>query len=212
MSGKYPAPELWSDFDGTAVEILPLFHPRNWIKFPLGMLHGYSDFLRAIQNSGITIGGIVSKRPSIIRYWPTLFTIKSLKLDTYFRGKQIVLCGTNRGKGRFIVLRAQERPIAMLEDKPHKLLPPLLLAIERYTKASLPLKPIIVGVVNHPRNHEYLTMALKRIDRPSRRIKAVRGQWQVFVSEYPRPVLTIVLLDPYTSKSGQHFAGLIKSA
>lgn len=207
-------PELWSDFDGTVVETLPLFHPRNWIKFPLAIMPGYADFLASVKASGVTIGGIISKRPSMFRYWPTLFTIRSLRLDSYFYGKRIVLSGTNRGKGRFIANRARSTAVGMIEDKPHKLLPPLLTAIDvNIHAADNALQPILIGVVDHPRSHQYLRTALQRAERSHYQIKRLNSSmWQVFIPGAEATSVRIVLLKPYNKKSGQAFARLLKTS
>lgn len=212
MSGKQPAPELWSDFDGTAVEILPLFHPRNWIKFPLGIMPGYSDFLEGVQRTGVAIGGIISKRPSIIRYWPTLFTIRSHELDKFFPGERIILSGSNRAKGRFIASRALNTRIGLLEDKPHKLLKPLVVALRSQSAISLNTYPILLGVVHHPKADKYLRTALAQLKDLQCKIRQTSpSTWEVSINRPDTPIITITALGPYSQPQGRDFAQVLKA-
>ncbi len=154
----YPTPELWSDFDGTAVALVRKTNPRNWIKYPLPALTGYLDFLKGVQSTGIEIGGIVSRRPDIYpRRWATMRSIARLGMASYF-GKQVVLTGSETAKGQFVVERSRQTTVGIIEDKPHRLIEVLLSML---SEPEQPLNSILLGIVSHARSQEYLERSLE---------------------------------------------------
>src|SRR5690242_14183199 len=94
MSKERPA-ELWSDFDGTAVELVSPFNPRNWRKYPMEMIPGYREFLQTAKDEGLEIAGVVSRRHEL-RRGVTERAIADLGLDEFFHHpSQVVLAGSH---------------------------------------------------------------------------------------------------------------------
>lgn len=157
--------ELWSDFDGTAVEIASTVNPRSWSKYPLAGLAGYNDFLKGVRSTGVDIAGVVSRRPDIlIRRMATARSISRLgftELPT--KPEQIVHTGSEEKKGQFIAERSQEVSVGMLEDRPHRLGAVLLgIMTEPMRHPKTPHCPITVGVVAHSRSQEYIDRLVER--------------------------------------------------
>lgn len=208
-----PRPELWSDFDGTAVKIAKKTDPRNWSKYPLPGVKGYADFLRGVHESGVEVAGIVSRRPNIfLRRLATSRSVSKLGYSEFFGSKnQIVLTGSEEAKGRFVVERSRETPVAMVEDKPHKLGSVLLGALtEPLARPEIPHHPILLGVVHHPRSQEYVESLYQSVNR-----LAAQSDLQVtqtgpmtalgmtIVAE--QFALHVVQLSPYAEYIGQEF-------
>lgn len=213
MAGETSNPVLLSDFDGTAVETAGPLDPRNWLKYPLPGVSGYADFLEGVQDEGVEIGGIVSRRPDI---WPrrlvTARSISKLGLEQFFPGdEQVALTGDEAPKGALVVAEAQKgRPVGMIDDKPHSIGPSLIAAL-RETPLDTEIPEITLGVVNHGRSEEYMM----------RFIKSMRGRYSqtgVSVTERVndhsfalrgadyRFQLNVFRLPNYSHESGQAFA------
>lgn len=143
------APVLWSDFDGTAVEIARRTQPRNWSKYPLPMVQGYADFLQGASDGGVEIGGVVSRRPDIfVRRYATMRSVSRLGLQQFFPDKsQLVHAGTEQAKGAFVAHQAETRVVGMLEDRPHLLGAVLLGIFNEAVSSKRPHYPIVMGVV-----------------------------------------------------------------
>lgn len=212
-AGEAPNPVLWSDFDGTAVETVGLLNPRNWIKYPLEGVPGYAEFLEGVQEGGVAIGGIVSRRPDILpRRYVTDRSIAELDLEGFFpTADQRVLTGDEARKGIFVVEEAQKgRPVGMVDDKPHHIGPSLLAAlIETPLDVSTPT--ITLGVVNHGRSEEYM-MRFVEAERERRGEKRVSVTEKVndhtFALRAPdyRFRLDVVRLPSYSGPAGEAFA------
>ncbi len=209
-------PRLWSDFDGTAVVIARKSDPRNWSKYPLRGLAGYSDFLKGVQSTGVEIAGVVSRRPDIfIRRMATARSITKLGFANFFsRSEQIVHKGSEAAKGRFIAEQSRQTTVGMLEDKPHKLGAILLGALtEPLQHPEATHHPIVLGVVSHGRSQEY-------IERLVEQAKA-RTTGDLFVTEFASGVgpaaiigfrleaealtLHVTPLQPYSEDAGAAF-------
>lgn len=208
--------EVWSDFDGTAVEITGAANPRNWSKYPLAGLAGYNDFLKGIRSTGVGIAGVVSRRPDVfIRRMATAWSISRLgftELPT--RRDQIVHTGSEEKKGRFIAARSREVPVGMLEDRPHRLGAVLLGIMTEPAQSPKTLHhPITVGVVAHPRSQEYIdrlveraasmTHAGLRVSELNDGIEPEAATGFLFQTELLN--LQVVQLNPYSQVAGEAF-------
>jgi len=215
-------PELWSDFDGTAVGTTRKIDPRNWTKYPLPALHGYVAFLRGVQSAGVDIGGVVSRRPDIlVRRFVTTRSVSKLGLSEFFGDhRQLVHAGSEEAKGRFLIERSRRTTVGMLEDKPHKLGSVLLSALSAATQlpdSSRTLNPIIMGAVAHNRSQEYLERLLERVKtQPDLNLQvseiADAGSHPTptgFTLEAASVKLCVLALSPYTERSGERFGYLL---
>ncbi len=162
-----PSPEFWTDFDGTAVELVSKFDPRNWIKYPLPTMVGYTAFLRGVRRQDVVVGGVISRRPDIpIRRFVTRRSIVNLGLDAYLNPDHIVLTGSEERKGRYIAERALHRTVGLIDDKPHKVGPTILAGL-----SSGPGSPnfagqqvrVALGVVNHPKSKTYTEQFVEQV-------------------------------------------------
>lgn len=208
-----PNSVLWSDFDGTAVETLGPLNPRNWLKYPLEGISGYDDFLEGAQETGVELGGIVSRRPDILpRRFVTARSIADLGLEHFFpAADQRVLTGDEARKGSFVVEEARKgRPVGFIDDKPHRAGPAILAALIE-TPLDVETPTITLGVVNHARSEEYMM----------RFIESARGHYEetgVSVTEKVndhsfalrgreyRFRLDVVRLPYYSAAAGEAFA------
>jgi hypothetical protein len=119
---EFATPELWSDFDGTAVELAKKHQPRNWRKYPLQMIDGYDEFLEGVSDGGIKLSGIVSRRPNIKqRRRVTMRSIEENGLDRFFPEENVVLTGSEQSKAEFILKQAECGVVVLADDKPHKI-------------------------------------------------------------------------------------------
>lgn len=154
--------ELWSDMDGTGVELMPKRDPRNWAKYPLRMIDGYIDFLRGVQQGGVEIAGIVSRRPAYLRKWVTARSIAKLGLDEMFPGEhQVVLAGSESRKAQHLVDRSRDHVVGMIDDKPHRLGEELLNLLAPIEPSEVVLDTpgrhqLVLGAVDHPKADEYM--------------------------------------------------------
>jgi hypothetical protein len=212
-AGETPGPVLWSDFDGTAVETVGMLNPRNWAKYPLDGVPGYAEFLEGVQEGGVAIGGLVSRRPDILpRRLVTGWSIAEAGLEGFFPTEdQRVLTGDEARKGIFVVGEAQKgQPVGMIDDKPHHIGPSLLAALIE-TPHDVQTPTITLGVVNHDRSEEYM---MRFIEATRER----RGEGRVSVTERVndhtfalrasdyRFRLGVVRLPYYSGPAGEAFA------
>lgn len=163
MSETFSRPRLFSDFDGTAVEIRPKWDPRNWSKYPLRQLAGYYEFLSGIEHSGeIDFEGFISRRPNIApRRLVTARTIARYGLERFFGDAEqaALLAGNEYIKARHLMFEAYKGPVVMLEDKPHKLGAELIkLVVEG---GCNPGHDIVLGIVNGPKREQYFDELIK---------------------------------------------------
>jgi len=153
-------PELWSDFDGTAVKKYSIKNPARWLqnslKYPLPGLHGYAEFLAGVEAGGVAIGGVVSKRPDIFpRRWVTALSISQLGLKEFFgRDGQVILAGRESAKGRFVASRTRESVVGVIDDQPQNFVPALVDGLLAEANNGAEFGVAVVGVVDHPRSRE----------------------------------------------------------
>ncbi len=212
-------PHLWSDFDGTAVEIARAryINPKNWAKMGLRVLPGYIDFLRGVQDAGVQIDGVVSRRPDV---WPrrfaTQFAINYQDLYPFFDPPaRVVLTGSEERKASVLVNQAWRHPIGVLEDKPHKIGPML---IEQMLKAADDAgpqpHPITIGVVEHEKTDKRIA-ELDEIARTMDGISRVgfydEGSTTYHATELGHiPLVKVIALGPYDELAGVRFAEAIR--
>ncbi len=217
-------PQLYSDFDGTAVAKMYLLDPRNLTKYPLPEVEGYSDFLRGARlpddtnegQNGIEIAGVVTKRPNIfIRRLVTARSVAKLGMREFFPDDaKLIHAGSESNKAQFIYERSAEARTGMLEDRPHKLGAELLktMAAQSAT-AEGDERYILIGAVNHGKSGEY-------IDKLVNDVRALYDSAAISEFDYEadedvtsvghrikigRATLEIVQLAPYSELSGAHF-------
>lgn len=150
-------PVLWSDFDGTAVEVVRKTNPRNWSKYPLEMVEGYHDFLNGFTYHGGRIGGVVSRRPDIaIRRAATRRSIADHGLQRYFDdSSQIVHTGSEIIKAAHVLNEATKAPVGLIDDKPHRVGSSIVSLLSAEGGHNLD-SPIILGAVHNDRQDEYV--------------------------------------------------------
>jgi hypothetical protein len=208
--------ELWSDFDGTAVEIVRKTDPRNWSKYPLPGLAGYNDFLGGVRSTGVPVAGVISRRPNIlIRRMATARSITKLGFaELPNRPGQIVHTGSEEKKGQFIAERSREAVIGMLEDRPHRLGAILLGAMaEPMRHPKVHHHSILVGVVAHPRSQEYIDRLLELaeplagvgLDTREFVDQSELGATTGFSFQTESLGLQVVPLHPYSRQAGEVF-------
>lgn len=213
---EQPRPRLWSDFDGTAVEIVGKVNPRNWSKYPLAGMPGYVDFLRGVRNSGVDVAGVVSRRPNILpRRFVTARSVAQLGLGEFFEPSQLVCAGSEAAKGQFVVEQSAEARVAIVDDKPHRAGQAVVNALlEKFPVLTDDTDPttrpqITVGVVAHPKSAEYMSRFIDELDQNDNLDQVVRmdshGMQGVQVSD-PNFELTVLQLEPYSIATGHQFA------
>jgi len=207
-------PEVWSDFDGTGVIIAKKHNPRNWLKYPLPMIDGYADFLRGVQSGGVEIAGIVSRRPAI-RRTVTARSIAQLGLDEFFPGKhQVVLSGSETKKARHLVDRSEDRLVALVDDKPHRIGQELIDALAQ--TCDVPSadqeshRQVILGAVHHSKSEEYFAKLGEHV--------AARDDVGYATNEQGLHIrgsmfdLLVVQVEPYSHEAGLAFAREVDSS
>lgn len=210
-------PKLWSDFDGTAVAVVRKINPRNWSKYPLPSIAGYSDFLRGVRASGVEIAGVVSRRPDILaRRMATSRSITKLGFSEFFgKRDQIVHAGSDSAKGRFVARQSEASAIGMLEDKPHHLGSIIIGALIEPSSPDISHHPILLGVVNHRRSQEHIEVLH---DMTTKNLKGdinisqtgESGLWGLEIT-CARFLLDVVQLAPYTNQSGEEFGNRLQA-
>lgn len=139
------SPEVWSDFDGTAVETVGIANPRNWLKYPLAMIAGYSDFLSGINVSGSQVAGVVSRRPDIFpRRLATHLSMYDHDINRVLKNN-VVLTGSESKKGLFVAHKAMNTVVGLLEDKPHRIGVEVVKALSA-TVGEYEVAEVVIGV------------------------------------------------------------------
>lgn len=212
MADSIPTPELWSDFDGTGVEKLSKTHPFNWTKYPLKGIVGYPEFLLGVQDQGVEVAGIVSRRGSF-RRGVTTRSISRLKLNEHFdEVDRVVLAGSEEAKGRFVVGRSHERAVGMIEDQPHKLGPVMVGALtELSTEADVAHHSILLGVVKHAKTDEYIDRFLTGLETtfPEVGVKQIEDGDDYIIGDHNFS-LVVTPLDEYSRQEGRYFGMLLQ--
>jgi hypothetical protein len=158
---------LWSDFDGTAVESVDAFKPRSWVKYPLAVRPGYTQFVKHIGEHGIVIGGVATRRPNVwVRRIATRHTIQRSTLRELFGSTPLVHNGSEYAKARFLVDQSRLSVVIMLEDRPDKLGVRLLDVMNRQPHgANNPHFPIVLAVVASAHSQERMSAFVARLSR-----------------------------------------------
>lgn len=200
-------PEVWSDLDGTGVALVKKYHPRNWTKYPLRVIPGYTDFLGGLQQGGVDIAGIVSRRPAA-RRWVTTRSIAKLGLEEFFPDThRIVLAGSETGKASRIATRSYDRSVGVIDDKPHRIGKELLDVLSHDMvgfDAEGDKRQVVLGAVDHEKSAEYFERLFEYIE--------VRSDVHCLAndSEIHATGLTFDLhvfqVAPYSTESGLAFA------
>lgn len=206
--------ELWSDFDGTAVEKLNKWNlrhaRRNSMKRNLAPLEGYADFLGGVQSVGVDLAGVVSKRGERRRRAATMASVAELGLEEIFTADRIKLLGSEKAKGQFVAERSKVATVAMIEDRPHKLGPVVLGAVVRAIEdEEVVHQPIVLGVVAQPNAQEYVNRFIKSVDEKFGGISV--GYSPVTFDGEGHNIsasgmdIHVGVLEPYSSETGRRF-------
>lgn len=201
-------PRLWSDFDGTAVALARKMDPRNWTKYPLKGLPGFTDFLSGAIREGVDFAGIVSRRPDIApRRWVTMRSIRVLGIAGHFSdAANVVLAGSEEAKGRFLVDESRNSVVGMVEDKPHRLGKILIGSLLEAAAASEEINhTIVLGVVDHSKTDEYTERLLTSVESISREL-TVESQDGLYTLRGPSFVVEVTQVGPYSEAAGRQFA------
>jgi hypothetical protein len=208
MSELMRPPRVWSDFDGTGVEIVAKTNPRNWSKYPLQAIDGYIDFLKGVRDGGVEIAGIISRRPAI-RKWVTARSIAKLGMDEVFPGVHpFVLAGSEDRKADFLANQSRYGVVGMIDDKPHKFGASLLKSLaEAQGQTNGDKQLIVLGAIDHSKKHEYLDRLADIVDEGNvgHLIEAGSG----FYINGTNFGVKVVPLEPYSAETGEAFAGII---
>jgi hypothetical protein len=214
--GEQSGAKLLSDFDGTAVELVGKLNPRNWLKYPLAGIPGYREFLEGVQEGGVDVDRVVSRRPNIPpRRLVTARSIADLGLQRFFPDSDsMVLAWSETGKASFVVEEAQKgRPVGMIDDKPHRVGPALLSAMREVPLESgwRRISPITLGVVNHERSEEYMMDFIEGVQEQYDEIGISVTERVNDHSFALRPAdyrfrLNVVGLPEYSAQAGEAFA------
>ncbi|HEY5668096.1 MAG TPA: hypothetical protein VIR03_02920 [Candidatus Saccharimonadales bacterium] len=216
------SPELWSDLDGTAVVKLSKLNPRNWLKYPLGAIAGYEDFVRGVGKAGVRMGGIVSIRPDILpRRLVTRRSMRQHGYDQLFpRSDQVILAGSEAEKARHLIERSREAPVCMIDDNPQHIGEALVTAM----LAKPGRYPILLGAVDNPQNEHRYSRFSGHVDwvnawgPDKEKIRVERFMPEGMLGKLDMPgmhvgigaaALHFVQLPPYSAEAGQAFGGMM---
>ena len=143
-------PIFHSDFDGTAVEVLPWTNPRNWSKYPLKGVPGYLDFILGVEDSGVEVGSIVSRRPDIApRRWATDASLRDVASRQFERPGQVLLMGSEEKKAGRIASEAHKRVVGFIDDKPHKAGIEIARSLDKFDVMP---RRVVMGAVQHAKS------------------------------------------------------------
>jgi len=206
------APRLWSDFDGTAVEIVSKANPRNWSKYPLKSVPGYVDFLRGVRRGGVEVAGAVSVRPDIMpRRWATSRSVATLGLTEFFgNSAQLVLTGNEKDKAQHLVTESLGGRVGMIDDKPHRIGLALLDALSKREQSQQ--RVIVLGVVAHQRSQEYLDRFVTEAATQTEDLLMVEPDCRTVSVHGLSYMLQVTSLEPYSEIAGTAFAQQIAAA
>jgi hypothetical protein len=205
--------ELWSDFDGTAVEHFGLLDSRNWLKSDLPLMPGYLDFLRAVRAEGVEIGGIITRRAELFRGSATMKSIVEHGLGEFFGEEgQVHHVGSEKRKAQFIEHMSRGATIGWLEDKPHKAGKILVPQLQISARDRGPYRNIVLGVAPHPHARNRMARLANDIEgfRPEIIIKK-RTDGSLNVAGWAFG-LRVVPIDSYSGETGREFAQTVLAA
>lgn len=199
---EVPRPRVYTDFDGTAIDIVGKHDWRNWLKTGIPLLPGYTDFLQGVHDGGVEISGVISRRGEM-RRGTTMRAITTLGLSEHFGDPaKVILAGSERAKGQYLADQSRTSPVGMLEDKPHKLVPIVVGALMT-SESQQPHYPITIGAVAGPR-------APERIDQITPAIRflgaATASTPDGLKISHGAMAVNVVPLPGYSYESGQAFA------
>lgn len=172
-------------------------------------LSGFKEFLTAVRQEGVETGGIISARPNHWqRQWVTYRTIELLELRGYFDPKNVLLCGSDKGKAAILAREAARMPVGMLEDKPESLVPKTIGAVALLDQNAV--KPITFGVA--PGNFteakvQKMKLGIERVS-DAYVSEAASG----YAVEGENFHVRVVPIAEYNAASGQEFARLLRAA
>lgn len=218
-----PQTTLWSDFDGTAIKIAraPYINPKNWLKTGLAGIPGYRDFLDGAIEGGLAIGGVVSRRPDIaIRRYATQLAINYQDLYPYFDPpSQVVLAGSEEAKAGHLVYETYAKPVAIIDDKPHKigaLLAKRLASLNQIHAMDRdfvwpPLGQVTLGGVANEQQSTNIAALLTGLTKDADFTGVPRpdiGAHDIMLANslQETPLLRVVYLQPYSHDAGLQFA------
>jgi predicted secreted acid phosphatase len=207
MYKEVARPVLWSDFDGTAVQLRPKRDPRNWAKYPMELQAGFLEFLQGVEEGGVELAGVVSRRPKLRRY-VTQRSMAKLGIDQYLSPQQIVLTGSEKAKGQFLADQSSNVPTAVLEDKPHKLVPEILKGMAQNAADEwYPAQHLVIGVASHDRTKEYMDkLVTQDIQLEHADNLSVVGDEASCYIQAARFSVHAICIGAYSQESGHRFA------
>ncbi len=190
--------------DGTIIQTIFHHNPRNWLKLWPTAKAGYKQFLDALQDCGVSVHGLVSRRPNfwVIR-WVTQKTISRLKLSHYFPPEHIVLAGSDDYKGAFVAEQAQQSPVVMIEDKPYRIGPVIVKC-----RLQITGHPLTLAVVPHSRAIKYTLRLRERLEHiPGVIVRSDSNQnFSVYSPGRKQALLHVVVLQEYSAKTARTLA------
>lgn len=215
-TGLVITPKLWSDFDGTIVAPFT-WNPFGWSKSLFAGKEGYTDFLQGVQNGGVEIAGIVSRRPNIplIRL-ATALTITKFGLRRFFdHPDRVILTSSDGNKGRFVVKQAKNKVIGIIDDMPHLVGRTILNAfLEQTVSEKLEdHRCVVLGVVKQPRSEEYINKFIRETIAKDCGFKVIKHGNGIFTVHNSNNTfkLGVISLNSYNVKSGEIFAKQLKT-
>jgi hypothetical protein len=212
--------------DGTVVQTAAKTELRNWLKYPLPVMNGIGDFLDGAEDGGLEIAGIVSRRPDIAqRRNATLrsireFGLRKLEEEVVLTGG---LVGGERDKGRFVAEQSRKGKVAMIDDKPHRVVPAIFRGMIEIAEASAqgnhsssfiytcPPLHVVLGVVDHANTEEYLDRLVDDIELQGWLGRTVDDR-EISYSYATLVTLDVVKLQPYSNEAGLAFAETVSNA
>lgn len=196
-------PRLWSDFDGTAVELASKTTLQGWLNYPMVGIQGYGDFLRGAQGRGVEIAGVVSRRlNTYLNRRATIRTIADLGLSDFFGDRQILLVNNENRKARHIVEQSQTTRIGIIDDRPHRIGAALLQELKSTPRGEVPHQ-IVLGAVMHEKTQEYIDRLVEASVGYGAEVAETPGGYTL---HNDATQITVVGLSAYSLECGQEFA------
>lgn len=205
---------VWSDFDGTAVELVNRLNPRHYTTYPLAIIDGYKNFLHGIREGGGEVAGIVSARADrSYRRWATVSSITKLGLTEFFRdqSKQMFLAGNEQRKADFIITQARRETIGFVDDRPHCIGTSLLnnLVLSQDKAASSQVK-ILLGMTKHSKSDEYQERYFEEVNKLSNYSTSIESSSEALTIRGESFVISSVALSSYSTDTGKDFSYLLR--
>jgi hypothetical protein len=216
MSSRFIG-NLRSDWDGTGVEIVPKYDPRNWFKIGMPVRRGYLDFLRAAERQGFRFEDIVSVRKRSLRAPTTFLTIAYQRaadplFEQQIQWRDFKFAGNERNKADKVVRGAAERsePVVFLDDKPHNIGPELIQSLKRHAVSRTPgLADVTLAAVDHPKAGAYMERFLNDDRVPNLYEEHAPGTLTFNLGA--SAALHVVRVEPYSAEAAVHLAEQFKA-